>query len=169
SKGLRDYRIAIVPETGRVRGGCAGAGTPPLVWLVLFLAGAAALRRRAKAGALIAFAALSARAETPRIDISPFRPASGGDGLASVEGARPLLAREGLFELRLWVDDAIQPLVYLPDSGGRQVLVQNRAAGWLAAQVHLVGPLSIAAQLPMLLAQNGNLSSLPALSGPSSF
>lgn len=127
-------------------------------------------------GACAAFALLlsglaagAARAQAPAIDLAHLRPSSGGDGLLGVEGARPLLSGEGPIELKLTVDGAFRPLVFVSDAGGEQALVKNRFGGTLTAQVHLVGPLSLAAQLPTTLGESGNLSTLPASArGPSS-
>ncbi|GAC1602737.1 MAG: hypothetical protein NVS4B10_15000 [Myxococcales bacterium] len=111
---------------------------------------------------------LAAQAQAPSVDVSLFRPAAGGDGFAAVEGARPPLPGEAPLELRVWGDYAVQPLVFVAQSGARQVLVRSRTGSVFGAQAHLVGPLSIAAQVPITLAERGDLSGLPgAARGPS--
>src|SRR5439155_806487 len=102
------------------------------------------------------------------IAVSLFRPASGGDGCAAVEGARPPLAGESRLELRTWTDYAVHPLTYVTSSGAEQPLVRGRAMEWLGAQVHLVGPLSLSAQVPVTVSSTGSLSQLSSSSGGSS-
>src|SRR5713101_4896838 len=79
-------------ESGVARGGCSSGGTP---WTLLAVAAFLAVlpRRRARALALLAAVALpvAAPAQATSMDVSLFRPASGGDGFVSVEGARPPL------------------------------------------------------------------------------
>jgi OOP family OmpA-OmpF porin len=160
----------VTVDTGVARGGCASGGAAwPLLVLAVFLA--ALPRRRARALAAIAALALPAasRAQTANTDISLFRPAAGGDGYTSVEGARPPIPGEQRFEFRTWTDYAWRPLVFQRQSGGETTLIQNRTGGWFGLQAHLLGPLSLAAQLPVTYAQNGDLSSLPpSARGPSS-
>jgi outer membrane protein OmpA-like peptidoglycan-associated protein len=160
----------VTVDTGVARGGCTSGGAAwPLLVVVAFLA--AIPRRRARALAAVAALALPAasRAQTANTDISLFRPASGGDGYSSVEGARPPLPGEQRFEFRTWTDYAWRPLVFQHQSGGETTLVQNRTGGWFGLQAHLLGPLSVAAQIPVTYAQHGDLSSLPPSSrGPSS-
>jgi len=157
-------------ESGVARGGCSTGGTPwPLLAVAAFLA--VLPRRRARALALLAAAALpvAARAQATSLDVSLFRPASGGDGFVSVEGARPPLPGEQRFEVRTWTDYALHPLVFRSQSGSENVLVDSRTGGWLALQAHLLGPLSVSAQLPVTYSQQGDLSRLPPSSrGPSS-
>ena len=156
-------------DLGVARGGCTSGGA---AWPLLVVAAFLALlpRRRARVLAMLAVLAapLAARAQATSTDVSLFRPASGGDGFASVEGARPPLAGEGL-ELRTWIDYAVHPLVFQAQSGINDVLVRSRTGGWLGVQTHLLGPLSVAVQLPVTYSQQGDLSSLPPSSrGPSS-
>jgi outer membrane protein OmpA-like peptidoglycan-associated protein len=157
-------------EMGVARGGCDSGGVPgPVLAVLAFLV--AIPRRRSRALALLTALALPslARAQSPSMDLSTFRPASGGDGYAAVEGARPPLAGESRFELRAWSDYAAHPLMFVTQSGSREVLVRSRAGGFLTLQAHLLGPLSLAAQVPMTFAEQGNLSGLPPSSrGPSS-
>ncbi|GAC1343766.1 MAG: hypothetical protein NVSMB23_17930 [Myxococcales bacterium] len=164
-------RFSII-EGGFARGGCASGGVPvPALALLALLAAWPRRRRRAAAGAVaLALAAvpLAAQAQAPSVDVSLFRPAAGGDGFAAVEGARPPLPGEAPLELRVWGDYAVQPLVFVAQSGARQVLVRSRTGSVFGAQAHLVGPLSIAAQVPITLAERGDLSGLPgAARGPS--
>src|SRR6267143_549541 len=156
--------------SGVARGGCSSGGTPwPLFALAAFLA--LLPRRRARALALLSAVALplAARAQATSMDVSLFRPAAGGDGFASVEGARPPLPGEQKLEVRTWTDYAVHPLTYKSRSGADDVLVRSRTGGWLALQAHLLGPLSVSAQLPVTYSQQGDLSNLPPSSrGPSS-
>ena len=172
--------IAHVVPPGQLiaRGGCASGGVPApalallaLLWfarrrkLQPRLARAASARQgRALRLALpllfvSALSAGAARAQTST-DLELFHPASGGDGFVGVEGARPLTSGDGKVEVKLWGGTSFDPLVTRDPQGNRQVLVSNRLAGWLDAQVHVWDNLSIAAQLPIVLAQSGNLGSL---------
>jgi len=112
--------------------------------------------------------ATAASAAAPEVNLSLFRPATGGDGYAAVEGARPLDPGAPL-EVRFWLDGATKTLLYLPGAGGEQTVLRNRLGGWLVAQAHLLGPLSLAVQIPVTLNQSGDLTNLPPSSrGPSS-
>ena len=157
-------------ESGVARGGCSSGGaTWPLVAFAMFLASLP--RRRVRGLALLAAVALpvAARAQTTSMDVSLFRPAAGGDGFAAVEGARPPLPGEQRFEVRTWTDYAVHPLTFRSQLGSDDVLVRSRTGGWLALQAHLLGPLSVSAQLPVTYSQQGDLSNLPPSSrGPSS-
>ena len=155
-------------ESGVARGGCSSGGTGwPLLALSALLI---VLPKRRARGLLLLVAAsvpLAGRAQT--LDVSLFRPASGGDGYAAVEGARPPIAGEPAFELRSWLDYAQNPLVFKPQSGAENVLLSSRAGGWLGLQAHIWGPISGAIQVPFTYSQDGNLSTLPPSSrGPSS-
>jgi OmpA-OmpF porin, OOP family len=157
-------------DLGVARGGCTSGGAAwPLLVVAAFLAAVPRRRMRTAAALAVLAAPMAARAQATSTDVSLFRPASGGDGYASVEGARPPLPGEQRFELRTWTDYAVHPLVFDKQSGGEDVLVRSRTGGWLGLQAHLVGPLSVAAQLPVTYSQQGDLSSLPPSSrGPSS-
>jgi MYXO-CTERM domain-containing protein len=161
-------RFGIV-ETGVARGGCASGGVPaPLLALVALLLAAARRRRSLSILGALAIVAAPALVQAQQIDVSLFKPAAGGDGLAAVEGARPPIAGEPRLELRTWTDYAVRPLTFVSSSGQEQALVRGRLAQWLGVQVHLLGPLSVAAQIPMTLAERGDLSRLPPSSrGPS--
>lgn len=161
-------RFGIV-ETGVARGGCASGGLPaPLLAVVALLLAAARKRRALSILGALAVATAPGLAEAQEIDVSLFKPAAGGDGLAAVEGARPPIAGEPRLELRTWTDYAVRPLTFVSSSGQEQALVRGRVAQWLGVQVHLLGPLSVAAQIPLTLAERGDLSGLPPSSrGPS--
>ena len=163
--------FAIV-ETGFARGGCATGGTPaPLLAVLALLFAARRIRKgdtiRYLVGAL-ALAAFPSVSRAQNIDVSLFRPAAGGDGFAAVEGARPPVEGESRLELRTWTDYAVHPLTFVAASGAERPVVRDRAAQWLGAQVHLIGPLSFAAQVPVTVSERGDLSQLPPSSrGPS--
>ena len=160
-------QFAIV-DTGVVRGGCSSGGPPGPLLAVLALLFAGVRRRRAlcMAGILAAVAAPSA-VRAQNIDVSSFRPASGGDGYAAVEGARPPLPGEPRLEVRTWTDYANRPVTYV-SSGSEYAVVRSRTTQWLDVQVHLIGPLSIAAEVPVTVSAGGDLSRLPPSSrGPS--
>jgi outer membrane protein OmpA-like peptidoglycan-associated protein len=55
----------------------------------------------------------------------------------------------------------VHPLTFQRSSGSEQPLVRDRVTQWLGAQVHLVGPLSLSAQLPVTLTTGGDLTNLP--------
>jgi outer membrane protein OmpA-like peptidoglycan-associated protein len=161
-------RFAVV-ETGVARGGCSSGGTPEtlLAAFALLFAGVRKRRGVSIAGAL-AVAAVPSLVRAQNIDVSSFRPASGGDGYAAVEGARPPLAGDSALEVRTWTDYAVRPLTFVSSSGSEQALVRSRTTQWLDVQVHLFGPLSIAAQVPLTVSTGGDLSRLPPSSrGPS--
>ena len=155
-------------ETGFARGGCASGGVPgPVLALIALLV--ALPRRRARLLALFALAAIPAAAQTPSMDLSIFRPASGGDGFAAVEGARPPIQGESRLEARVWTDYAAHPLVFVSETGSHDVLIRSRTGGFFGLQAHLLGPLSLAAQVPITYDEQGSLASLPPSSrGPGS-
>ena len=111
------------------------------------------------------FRAPGARAQ--EIDLGRLTPAADGEGMLGVEGARPPIDGEPRTSVNLWLDSAVQPLVFQPASGGRQVLIDNRVESFVGAQFHIWQPVSLAVQLPFLLAESGDLSALPAASRPS--
>ena len=166
SSGDVPFTLAL---TGRVRGGCSTGDNPAPLAALMLLALLVSRRRRLPHAELIALALAAipaARADVPEIDVDSWRAPAGADGYSGIEGARPLTTER--FELRAWVDEAYQPLVFYPDVGGRKVLVGNRVSGWLTAEVHLNGPLSLSASLPTVLNQFGDLSVLPpSARGPS--
>ncbi|MBS2024060.1 MAG: OmpA family protein, partial [Deltaproteobacteria bacterium] len=162
-----------------VRGGCSTGGIP-VEWLGLAMllllwprrrqTMALARARKSKTGKIVFGVALvvalpglaqTTAANAPNVNLRNFTPAPGGDGFAAVTGARPPIDGEGLLEVRLWADDAYQPLVVsTPTGDGRNVLINNRLIGWLGIQAHLNGPLSLAVQLPLTLQQSGSLQNL---------
>src|SRR5205814_144496 len=155
-------------ETGVARGGCSSGGAPAPLLAVLALLFAGVRRRRALSMAgILAAAAVPSALRAQNIDVSSFRPASGGDGYAAVEGARPPLAGDPRLEVRIWTDYANRPLTYV-SSGSEYAVVRSRTTQWLDVQVHLIGPLSIAAEVPVTVSTGGDLSRLPPSSrGPS--
>ncbi len=94
------------------------------------------------------------------------QPPSDGEGLLGVEGARPPVEGDPRASVNLWLDNAFQPLVFQANSGARDVLVDNRVESFLGVQLHLWRPLSLAVQLPFLLAQTGDFSALPPSAQP---
>ena len=198
SAGTRSASVSsdfTVSQSGTARGGCSSGGLPVpavLVLLALLLPrrkrslvvargparrkpGTRAFARSTPStrstrifAVVVSLCALPALADAPSIDVATFRPASGGDGYTGVEGARPPVTGETPLELRLWGDEAVHPLVFRLNSGGQEILVRSRTGAWLSVQAHLLGPLSLSAQLPITLAQSGDLSSLPpSARGPS--
>jgi outer membrane protein OmpA-like peptidoglycan-associated protein len=158
-------RFSIL-EAGFARGGCTSGGIPTPLLAAAVLIAWAQRRRWARLACALFVAAVPSLSRAQEIDVSGFRPASGGDGFAAVEGARPPVSGESRLELRSWTDYAVHPLTYVTSSG-TQPLVRDRVGEWLGAQVHLVGPLSLAAQVPVTLAASGNLSPLSGSSGGS--
>jgi len=169
-------RFAIV-ETGFARGGCATGGVPAPLLAVLALLFAATRRSRKGdsirwcprlVAGVLALAAVPSPSRAQNIDVSLFRPAAGGDGFAAVEGARPPVDGESRLEVRTWTDYAVHPLTFVTASGAERPVVRDRAAQWLGAQIHLIGLLSFAAQVPVTVSERGDLSQLPPSSrGPS--
>ncbi|TMA92548.1 MAG: OmpA family protein, partial [Deltaproteobacteria bacterium] len=149
---------------GRARGGCATSTSAGSACLCLLLWFCARRRRGLPAVSLVVGAAILAatrvNAAAPEVNLGLFRPATGGDGYAGVEGARPLAAGEGL-EVRFWLDGATKTLVYLPGAGGEQTVLRNRVGGWFVAQGHVWRGLSLAIELPATLNQSGDLTNLP--------
>lgn len=156
-----------IVEGGVARGGCASSGAPmPLLALAALLL----LRPRRKKALLaaVAVAALPSLSRAAELDISLFKPAAAGDGLAATEGARPPLDGEPKLELRTWADFAVHPLSFVSETGQQRALVRSRTGEFLGAQAHLLGPLSLAVQVPLTLDVQGDLSGLPPSSrGPS--
>ena len=155
-----------IVDLGFARGGCASGGVPAPLFAVAALL-FVALRRK-KAAAALVLASIPSLSRAAELDVSLFRPAAAGDGLAATEGARPPLDGERPLELRTWTDFAIRPLSFLSQSGDQRALVRSRTGEFLGAQVHLLGPLSLALQVPLTLDEHGDLSGLPPSSrGPS--
>ena len=158
---------------GRARGGCASSTRAGSACLVLLLWICVLRKRRSVAasfvvGSAMLAAATGANAAAPEVNLTLFRPATGGDGYAGVEGARPLAEGDGL-EVRFWLDGASRMLVYLPGAGGEETVLRNRVGGWFVAQAHVWRALSLAVELPATLNQSGDLTNLPPSSrGPAS-
>jgi outer membrane protein OmpA-like peptidoglycan-associated protein len=96
-------------------------------------------------------------AQAPEANLSLLRPASGSDGLASVEGARPLDDADNPLELQVGFDGAWLPLRMGP--GAR---IDSRLGGWLQLQARLISGWALFAQLPATLRERGDLSSFGA-------
>ncbi|TMB27897.1 MAG: hypothetical protein E6J61_19190, partial [Deltaproteobacteria bacterium] len=146
--------------------GCSSAGGSGTYAALLLLGLVPLLSRRRKGVALAVVVAASAgvaRAEGTDLGLDNFRPASGGDGVIGVEGARPPSDGEPALEARGLLVGQSRPLVFVPDGGGAsQALIRNRAGGWLTAQGHVAGPFSLGLQLPFLVQQSGDLSGVPS-------
>ncbi|MBS2024148.1 MAG: OmpA family protein, partial [Deltaproteobacteria bacterium] len=181
---------------GEVRGGCASTsgdlwallgllalfglarprGRRALAWSLPRLAREGLLRsQRARVLGPLAFLLLAlggahgAQAADPSsIDLTRLRPATGPDGALGIDGARPPNADEPRLSFSLLFDAAWQPLVFFPQGGQRQVLIDDRIGAWLTAQSYVAGPVSLVAQLPALLGQQADTSALPPAQRPAS-
>ncbi|HWE25935.1 MAG TPA: hypothetical protein VG496_18510, partial [Myxococcales bacterium] len=112
------------------------------------------------AGALVGLSVASAAlAQVPEVNLSLFRPATGSDGTLGVEGARPLPAGVGPIELQLLLDGALHPVRDPVDR------IDRRLGGWIAMQGRLDPRLSVFAQLPITLREDGQFNS-PGTSQP---
>ena len=104
---------------------------------------------------LLALAALIA-AQPARagevFDATTFRPASGGDGIAGVEGARVPNVHDQVVDLKLWVIGDHAPVLLGQES------IANRVRAVLAAQVKLTEGLAVGLQVPVVINQSGWLS-----------
>ncbi len=92
-------------------------------------------------------------AAVPEANLSLLRPASGSDGLISVEGARPQMAPDDPLELQLGFDAGYKPVRLGP--GAR---IDSRLGGWAQLTARLDDFATIFAQLPVTLHQTGDLS-----------
>src|SRR5205085_6260991 len=101
-----------IAETGFARGGCRSGGMPAPMLAVAVLLAWMRRRRRLPLACALTIAATPLVTRAQEIDVSLFRPASGGDGFAAVEGARPPRSAEPRLELRTWTDYAVHPLTY---------------------------------------------------------
>jgi len=171
-----DFNIQLL---GTVRGGCASGGLPaPLFALAALLfvwprRRARGLRRSSPAlkRALASLAALLLVAPTARaqqLDLGTLQPASDGNGLIGVQGARAPIDGDPRLAVNLWLDGAYEPLVFHPNIGGREVLVIDRIESFVGVQLHIWNRFSLAAQLPILLSESGDLSALPMAARPAS-
>ena len=112
------------------------------------------MHQRALGALLALLAALPARAQAPEVDLSVFRPSSGGDGTLGVEGARPLSEAAEPIELQLLFDAALHPV---RDPLAR---VDGRVGGWLGMQGRVDPRISLSVQIPVTLREDGDLSGL---------
>src|SRR5712664_3348225 len=101
------------------------------------------MHRRAAGALLLLLAALPAGAQPPEVDLSLFRPASGGDGTLGVEGARPLPEGVEPIELQFLVDYALDPV---RDPLAR---IERRVGGWISMQGRVDPRLSLSVQIPV--------------------
>jgi outer membrane protein OmpA-like peptidoglycan-associated protein len=163
----------LVQVPGTVRGGCASGGVPtPVIAFALLLWFFRSRRRsrgpRVAAGlAMVGIAIIGMpTAFAQSIDLGRLHPASDGEGMIGVEGARPPIDGESRMQLNLWIDGAFQPLTFHANRGGSTALVTSRFESFLGAQLRLWRPFSLAVQMPFLLGQTGDLTALPASARP---
>jgi len=109
------------------------------------------MSHRAAGALLLLLAALPAGAQAPEVNLSLFRPASGGDGTLGVEGARPLPEGVDPIELQLLLDGALHP-VRPPGP-----YVDHRLGGWISMQGRVDPRISLSVQIPITLRQDGDL------------
>ena len=83
---------------------------------------------RAAGALLVSCMALPAAAQAPEVDLSLFRPASGGDGTIGVEGARPLPEGVEPIELQVLLDFALHPLRPPPPR------IDRRLGAWISME-----------------------------------
>lgn len=163
----------LVHVAGTVRGGCASGGVPlPVIAFAVVLWFLRARRRsrgrRVAAGvAMVGITIIGMPTVFAQsLDLGRLHPASDGEGMIGVEGARPPVDGEARMQLNLWIDGAFQPLTFQANSGGSTALVTSRFESFLGAQLHLWKPFSLAVQMPFLLGQTGDLTALPASARP---
>jgi len=101
------------------------------------------MHHRAAGALLVLLAALPAGAQPPEVDLSLFRPASGGDGTLGVEGARPLSEGAEPIELQLLVDYASNPV---RDPLAR---IERRVGGWVSMEGRVDPRISLSVQIPI--------------------
>jgi len=106
---------------------------------------------RAAGALLVSFMALPAAAQAPEVDLSLFRPASGGDGTIGVEGARPLPEGVEPIELQVLLDFALHPLRPPPPQ------IDRRLGGWISMQGRVDSRFSLSVQIPVTLREDGDL------------
>ena len=102
--------------------------------------------------ALAALAAAQPARAGEIYDATTLRPASGGDGIVGVEGARVPNNHDQVVDLKLWIVGDHAP-VKLGLEG-----IANRVRGVLALQLKLTEGLAVGVQLPMVINQSGYLS-----------
>jgi outer membrane protein OmpA-like peptidoglycan-associated protein len=113
------------------------------------------MHHRAAAALLLLLAALPAGAQAPEVNLSLFRPASGGDGTIGVEGARPLPEGVEPIELQLLLDGALNPVRPPPPR------VDRRLGGWISMQGRIDSRISVSVQIPVTLREDGDLGTGP--------
>ena len=106
---------------------------------------------RAVGALLLLCGALPAGAQAPEVDLSLFRPASGGDGTVGVEGARPLPEGVEPIELQLLLDGALNPVRPSPPR------IDRRLGGWISMQGRVDSRISLSVQIPVTLREDGDL------------
>jgi len=106
---------------------------------------------RAVGALLLLCGALPAGAQAPEVDLSLFRPASGGDGTVGVEGARPLPEGVDPIELQLLLDGALNPVRPSPPR------IDRRLGGWISMQGRVDSRISLSVQIPVTLREDGDL------------
>jgi OmpA-OmpF porin, OOP family len=112
------------------------------------------MHHRAAGALLVLCVALPAGAQAPEVDLSLFRPASGGDGTVGVEGARPLPEGAEPIELQLLLDGALHPV------RDPLAVVDRRLGGWISMQARVDPRLSLSVQIPVTLREDGDLGGL---------
>lgn len=106
---------------------------------------------RAAGALLFLLAAAPAGAQAPEVDLSLFRPASGGDGTLGVEGATPLPDGVDPIELQLLLDGALNPVRPPPPR------IDRRLGGWVSMQGRVDSRISLSVQIPVTLREDGDL------------
>ncbi len=109
------------------------------------------MHHRAAGALLVLLAALAAGAQAPEVNLSLFRPASGGDGTLGVEGARPLGEGSNPIELQLLLDGALNPVRPPPPR------IDRRLGGWISMQGRVDSRFSLSVQIPVTLREDGDL------------
>src|SRR6267142_1275850 len=101
------------------------------------------MHHRAAGALLVLLAALPAGAQPPEVDLSLFRPATGGDGTLGVEGARPLPEGVEPIELQFLVDYALNPV---RDPLAR---IERRTGAWISMEGRIDSRISLSVQIPI--------------------
>ena len=106
---------------------------------------------RAAGALLVLLAASPVGAQAPEVDLSLFRPATGGDGTLGVEGATPLPEGVDPIELQILLDGALNPVKPPPP------LIDRRLGGWISMQGRVDPRISLSVQIPITLREDGDL------------
>ena len=103
--------------------------------------------------ALLGFSLGATARETKFTDFNSqwFKPATGGDGLATTEGARPGGDGDERLDFKLWLLGEQDPFAI---STGR---IYNRVIGWASLSVRVNDTISVFGQLNATLTQNGRI------------